>query len=72
MNSYLPAGSQGNDRAFDTVTDRWFSNELKIHILIKHSDPRSGENTTRTRIIDRSEPDPSLFQVPADYTITPQ
>jgi hypothetical protein len=28
-----------------------------------------GETTYRLTNIDRSEPDPSLFQVPADYTV---
>lgn len=65
----LPANAQGNDKPFDIVTERWVSQELKIYILIKNSDPRSGEHTTKTTITDRAEPDPSLFQVPPDYTI---
>lgn len=68
----FPAGAQGSDRPFQIVTERWASEELKIFILIKNSDPRNGENTIRTTDIDRSEPDPSLFEVPADYTITEQ
>lgn len=59
----------GNDRPFDVVTERWFSKELETYILIKTNDPRSGEHTIKTTITDRGEPDPSLFQVPADYTI---
>jgi hypothetical protein len=66
----FPASAQGNDKPFDTVTERWFSQELKIYVLIKNSDPRSGDHTIKTTIIDRAEPDPSLFQVPPDYTIT--
>jgi hypothetical protein len=66
----FPADFQGNDRPFDVVTERWFSKELETYLLIKTSDPRSGEHITKTTIIDRAEPDPTLFQVPADYTIT--
>jgi hypothetical protein len=68
----FPVDSQGNDKPFDVVTERWFSNELKTYILIKDVDPRSGENTIKTTVTDRSEPAISLFQVPADYTITQQ
>lgn len=68
----FPAGAQGSDRPFEIVTERWASEELKTFIVIKNSDPRNGENTIRTTNIDRSEPDPSLFEVPADYAITEQ
>jgi hypothetical protein len=66
----FPVDAQGNDRPFDVVTERWFSKELETYILIKTSDPRSGEHTTKTTSVDRSEPDPVLFEVPADYSIT--
>jgi hypothetical protein len=65
-----PAKLAGNDRPFSVVTDRWFSEELQILVLVKSSDPRSGETVTRATSIDRTEPDAALFQVPADYTIT--
>ena len=65
----LPVGAQGNDRPMESVGERWFSKELNIYVLIKSSDPLHGETTLRTTHIDRSEPDPSLFQVPPDYTI---
>jgi len=68
----IPAGAQGNDGPFETVSERWFSKELNIYILIKNYDPRSGETTIRTTIINRSEPDLSLFDIPVDYTVTQQ
>jgi hypothetical protein len=37
--------------------------------MTKHSDPRTGDNTYRLTNINRAEPDPSLFQVPPDYTV---
>jgi hypothetical protein len=66
----FPADFEGNDRAFEVVTERWFSKELEIYILIKTDDPRSGEHRIKTTITGRAEPDPALFEVPADYTIT--
>jgi hypothetical protein len=66
----IPTGAEGNDAPIAVVTDRWFSQELQLLILVKRSDPRSGEAIERVTNLDRSEPDVSLFQVPPDYTIT--
>jgi hypothetical protein len=64
-----PIGAMGNDQPITTVTETWMSPELKIPVLSKTSDPRSGESTTRLVNISRAEPDPSLFQVPSDYEV---
>ncbi len=63
----IPAGAQGNDRPINVVSESWFSPELRITILSKRSDPRSGETTTQIVNIIRADPDPSLFTIPADY-----
>lgn len=65
----IPAGKIGNDRPIVTVSERWYSPELQTVVMSKNSDPRSGETTYRLTNINRSEPDPSLFQIPGDYTI---
>lgn len=38
-------------------------------VMTRHSDPRSGETVYRLTNINRAEPDRSLFEVPADYTL---
>jgi hypothetical protein len=45
------------------------SPELKIVVLRKTSDPRSGEDMLKTTNLNRAEPDAALFQPPPDYTI---
>src|SRR5262245_10849471 len=65
----IPAGSVGNERPIEVSTERWFSQELKMEVLVKTFDPRSGESIQRLTNINRSEPDPSLFEVPSDYTV---
>ena len=65
----VPAGTIGNERAFDIVYERWFSEELQQIILSKHTDPRFGVQTYRLTNIRRNEPDRSLFTPPAGYTI---
>ena len=64
-----PAGAFGNDRPVTVIRETWRSTELKVMILSKNSDPRSGETTTKLTNISRAEPDPALFQIPADYKI---
>ena len=64
-----PVGSQGNDRPIVVTTDIWQSPDLKITILNKSTDPRSGENTIRITNLNRAEPDPSLFQPPPEYSV---
>ena len=64
-----PAGSLGNDKPITTTSETWTSPELKMVVLSKNSDPRSGDSTTRLTNISRAEPDASLFQVPPDYQI---
>jgi hypothetical protein len=69
----IPAGSQGNDRDFSVITETWESPELGIQVLNKTTDPRNGVTTRETKNLTRTEPDPALFQVPADYELqTPQ
>jgi len=66
----IPAGQIGNERAIEIVDERWFSPDLQTMVMTKHSDPRSGETVYRLTNINRAEPDPSLFTVPADYKLS--
>jgi hypothetical protein len=65
----IAAGKIGNERPIVSVNEQWYSSELRVLVMSKNSDPRTGETTYRLTNIDRSEPDLSLFQVPADYTV---
>jgi hypothetical protein len=64
----LPAGLIGNDQPIRIVSEEWFSPDLQVLVLTRHSDPRSGETTYSLSHIVRGEPDRSLFEVPPDYT----
>jgi hypothetical protein len=65
----IPAGAQGNDRPFVVVSEVWDSSDMGIRLLEKNSDPRAGDLERRMTNLNRTEPDPALFHVPADYTI---
>jgi len=54
------------------VLETWRSPDLGIVVLFKHtsSDPRTtGESSSEIQQLDRSEPDPALFEIPAGYKI---
>ncbi len=65
----IPAGEIGNDRPISIVTEVWTSPDLKTIVYSKRSDPRMGQQTFQLTNIVRSEPDASLFTVPADFKI---
>lgn len=66
----IPKGQIGNDAPISVVTEVWTSPELRTVVYSKRSDPRMGEQTFQLTNITRAEPDPSLFTVPGDFTVT--
>lgn len=69
VTTVIPTGAQGNDQPMKMIREVWFSKDLQLTVLMKMSSPLTGEQTTRLTDISRDEPDPALFQVPADYTM---
>ena len=65
----IPAGEIGNEKPIEVVTERWFSADLQLPLLVVHNDPLMGTATTKVTNVNRGEPDASLFQVPSDYKI---
>ena len=68
----IAAGAIGNEQPIVITTETWYSPDLKVLVLSKTEDPRMGETTYKLTNIQRSEPPPDLFEVPADYTIKDQ
>ena len=65
----IPAGTEGNDQAFDIVSEKWYSPDLKMVVMMKRSDPRTGDSLYRLTGINRGEPDHALFEAPSDFTV---
>lgn len=63
------AGMIGNEKPIEVVYERWYSKELDLIVYSRQYDPRFGEQTYRLTNVSRSEPDRSLFTVPADYKV---
>ncbi len=69
MKMTYPAGMMGNDKPIVTTTESWHSPELKVTVMSRTSDPRSGETIRGLTNINRAEPNPALFQIPRDYRV---
>src|SRR5215468_6764265 len=65
----IPSGQMGNEQPITVTSERWYSSQLKAVVMTKHNDPWAGELKTQFTNVNTSEPDPSLFTVPSDYTI---
>lgn len=66
----IPAGQEGNEKEIDIVTETWYSPDLQVVVMSKTSDPRFGDSVYQLNSITRAEPDPTLFAVPSDYSVT--
>jgi hypothetical protein len=65
----IAADQNGTGKPVTIVDEYWYSPELAINILVKHDDPRTGEQIVSVTQIDRREPDAALFSVPATFKI---
>lgn len=65
----IPTGAIGNARPIEIVSERWFSAELQMPVLITRRDPRNGETIYRLTNILRGEQQDGLFTVPAGYEV---
>lgn len=53
-----------------TITDEyWYSPELSIYLVIRHNDPRTGEQMVAVTDIQRTEPAAELMVVPPEYKV---
>lgn len=66
----IPAGTIGNEHDLKIVSEIWYSKDLQMVVMSKHTDPRMGESTFKMTNITRTEPDATLFQVPAGFNTT--
>jgi hypothetical protein len=66
----IPVGEIGNDRPIQVASETWYSSDLQMMVKSSSSDPRFGDSSFELTNINRNEPDPGLFQIPADYTVS--
>lgn len=67
----LAAADPGASSFGETVTERWCSDELSAIVLTVTENTKTGmKSTVAMKNIERTEPDPALFQIPQDYAVT--
>jgi hypothetical protein len=67
-----PVDMLGNDRPITVVHEMCMSQEFGRVLSDRQDDPRTGLRTLTVTSLTRTEPDPSLFQPPPDFTERPQ
>jgi hypothetical protein len=65
----IPATASGTGKPVTVTDEYWYSEELHLNLLVKHDDPRTGQQTVAITQVNRSEPPPSTFEIPTDYKI---
>ncbi len=71
----VPANASGTGKEIVVTDEYWYSDELHLNMLVKHDDPRTGQQTVTVTRVDRGEPDQAKFEIPAGYRVvdeTPQ
>jgi hypothetical protein len=67
--SAVPAAASGTGKPVVVTDEYWYSDELHLNMLVKHDDPRTGQQTVTVTRVDRSEPNEAMFKVPAGYKV---
>jgi hypothetical protein len=64
-----PGAISGTGSDVTVVDEYWYSPDLSIYMIVKHNDPRTGEQIVAVSSVERSEPNPTLFSVPSNFKI---
>jgi hypothetical protein len=65
----IPAAISGTGKDVVIVDEYWYSPDLSVYMIIKHNDPRTGEQIVAVTDVKRQEPEASVFAVPPTYKI---
>jgi len=65
----IPANLSGTGKPLTITDDYWYSPALSVYLIIRHDDPRTGEQMVAVTDIDRHEPNGALFVVPDGYKV---
>jgi hypothetical protein len=65
----INAGVLGNMQPLVITKEYWYAPDLEINLLTTRKDPREGTQTIHVIDLSRTEPDPRIFQVPANFVV---
>jgi hypothetical protein len=63
----IPAANSSTGSEVVLTDEYWYSDDLHMNVMVKHNDPRKGSVTMTITKATRTDPDPSLFQIPEGY-----
>jgi hypothetical protein len=63
----IPAANSSTGKETVLTDEYWYSDDLHMNVMVMHSDPRTGSVTMTLTKATRTDPDPSLFQIPEGY-----
>lgn len=63
----IPAENGGTQGEIAITDEYWYSEDLRINLMVRHSDPRTGTVTMTVSEVARTEPDPAFFEIPRNY-----
>jgi hypothetical protein len=65
----IQPGTIGNDQLLTESREFWYAPDLQINMTVTRKDPRNGTQLLQLINFSRSEPDPSVFDLPAGYHV---
>ena len=65
----VSAQFSGTGRDVVVTDEYWYSEALSIYMIIRHNDPRTGEQLVAVTKVDRTEPPATQFAVPPAYKV---
>ncbi len=63
----IPAEGSGTGKEVVITDEYWYSEDLRMNLMIRHNDPRTGSVTMTVTQITRTEPALSFFEIPEGY-----
>jgi hypothetical protein len=63
----IPASEIGTGDPVVVTDEYWYSDDLRMNLVIRHADPRTGAVTETVTQVQQNDPDPTLFAVPEGY-----
>jgi hypothetical protein len=65
----IPASGSGTGLPVTITDEYWYAPDLFVYLIVKHDDPRTGEQIVAVSHIDRHEPPAQRFEVPTGFKI---
>jgi hypothetical protein len=65
----IPAAQNGTGKEVTVTDEYWYSDDLRLNMLVKHNDPRTGSVIITVTQVTRTEPDAAIFEIPSGYKL---